>query len=514
MNNKQNTENLIREYVRSLNQGNATMFAGAGLSIPSGGISWTKLLEDEANAIGIDVYKENDLTSVAQFIYNESGSRQVITQLLKNHINNYGKQNINHEIISSLPIHKVWTTNYDHYIENSFENNEKIVDVKRSVEDMTSEIDDADTTIYKMHGDMGNLNDSVILKDDYEIYDRKNELFTNALQNDLLNNTFLFFGFSFDDPNLQNILSKVRIMTSETNRRHYCILKEVTVDDEEFEEMDDNKKKEVFNYRHRLQRLKVNDLKRYGIHAVLVKDYDEMTNILQSIKYHYLSNTVFISGAYEKIDNFLGYKNEEGLEVANEFVRRLGAQLHRKLYNVKSGFGLGVGRNIIQGFLDEDAKNDNKKLSKDLTIHPFPPNLNKERKHNYRQNIMDEAGITIVLFGNKKDTKNENELIASDGIYDEYNVAEEKGQFVIPVGMTGYVANEMRKKSIRFTKVPEMNHLIEKLNDDSFIENEDMEKEEKIDYLIDIVFDVLDLYQDNINDIHYDLKGNIGETKS
>ena len=64
-----------------------------------------------------------------------------------------------------------------------------------------------------MHGDIGQPNAVVLLKDDYEIYDKKNELFVKKLQGDLLSNTFLFIGFSFDDPNLENILSKVSSTT-------------------------------------------------------------------------------------------------------------------------------------------------------------------------------------------------------------------------------------------------------------------------------------------------------------
>jgi len=505
MNNKKNKKNLIRECVRALSQNKAALFAGAGLSIPSGGISWPTLLESEAKAIGIDAHKEHDLTSVAQYIYNESGSRQIITRLLKNHINTHGKENDNHRIISSLPIHKIWTTNYDDYIEQSLQKNNKIIDVKKSVEDMTSEVENASTTVYKMHGDIGSLTNTVILKDDYEIYDRKNELFINALQNDLMNNTFLFFGFSFDDPNLQNILSKVRIMLGDTGRRHYCILKEVSINDEEFKDMINSDKEKAYEYRKNMQLLKVKDLERYGIHAVLVKSFEEMTDILKSIRNHYLANTIFISGAYEKIDNFLGYDADVGMDAANEFIRELGARLHEANYNVKSGFGLGVGRNLIQGFLNEDAKRGNNKLSRTLTIHPFPSNLDEKEKHNYRQNIMEGAGISIILFGNKQNPKKKNEFILSNGIEDEYIVAVEKGQLVIPVGLTGYMAQEIWKKIPRFTRVTEMNRLLEKLNDDSFIYNENMDRDEKIEYLIDIIFEILDLYQNNIDAIHYDL---------
>src|SRR5690625_4295097 len=124
--------NFVNAYVRVLNNERGALFAGAGLSIPSGGISWSDLLREEADSIGINVSKENDLISVAQFIYNESGTRQTIIQLLKNKIVKSGKVNENHEILSSLPIKKAWTTNYDEFLERSFSNNGKIVDLKKS----------------------------------------------------------------------------------------------------------------------------------------------------------------------------------------------------------------------------------------------------------------------------------------------------------------------------------------------------------------------------------------------
>lgn len=145
--------NFVNEYVRALNNGRGAIFAGAGLSIPSKGVNWKELLRDEAKAIDLDVDKETDLISVAQYIFNESRTRQTITRLLKNEINKKGNININHEIISSLPIKKVWTTNYDDFLEKSFDSVGKIADIKRTVYDMATEIDDADLTIYKMHNE-------------------------------------------------------------------------------------------------------------------------------------------------------------------------------------------------------------------------------------------------------------------------------------------------------------------------------------------------------------------------
>src|SRR5690625_919456 len=322
--NARDKKNFVNEYVKALNNERGALFAGAGLSIPSGGISWSELLREEANSIGIDVSREDDLISVAQFIYNESGTRQTITQLLKNKIIKNGKINENHEILSCLPIKKVWTTNYDDFLERSFDSIGKIVDLKRSVQDIATELDQTDITVYKMHGDIGMPNSTVLLKDDYEIYDKKNELFTKTLQSDLLSNTFLFIGFSFDDPNLESILSKVRIMLEDNPRRHYCILKNVNIDDPEFAQFDELEKEKEYRYRWNKQQLRVADLKRYGIKAIMVDSYDEITDLLQSIRRKYLSNKVFISGAYDEVNSFLGYSGKKAIGLADKFFEKLG----------------------------------------------------------------------------------------------------------------------------------------------------------------------------------------------
>lgn len=436
--------NFIDEFVKALNNNRGALFAGAGLSMPSGGINWRELLHEDASSIGIDVSRENDLISVAQFIYNESGTRQTITQLLKNKIVKSGKINENHKVLNTLPIKKVWTTNYDDFLENSFTSAGRIVDLKKSVQDMATELDNTDVTVYKMHGDIGIPNSTVLLKDDYEIYDKKNELFTKTLQTDLLSNTFLFIGFSFDDPNLESILSKVRIMLEDNPRRHYCILKNVIKSDSEFDHLDEFEKEKEYEYRLNKQQLRVADLMRYGIKAIMVDSYDEITDLLKSIRRKYLSNKVFISGAYDDIESFLGYTGEEAIEIANEFCIRLGKALFHDTYEISSGLGLGVGMNLVTGFLNEEALNGNTRLSSRLIIRPFPVHQEETERKEYRERILSECGVSIFLFGNKQsDFKQDENLTDSLGVEQEYDISRRLGHFVIPVGATGYMSKKL-----------------------------------------------------------------------
>lgn len=441
-------KNFINEFVKSLNNGRGALFAGAGLSIPSGGISWSELLREDANAIGVDVSREADLISVAQYIYNESGTRQTITQLLKDKINKSGKINKNHELLSCLPITKAWTTNYDNFLENSFLKIGKVVDVKKSVDDMASETKSTDVTVYKMHGDIGMPNNAVLLKDDYEIYDKKNEVFIKTLQADLLTNTFLFIGFSFDDPNLESILSKVRIMLEGNPRRHYCILKKVNENDPEFKDLDDNKKKTEVEYRLNKQQLRVKDLMRYGIKAILVESYDEITELLKAINRKFLSNKVFISGAYDRIDGFLGKKGQEAKKLADLFCKQLGEALYDNGFEISSGLGIGVGRNLITGVLNKEAASGNTRLSSKLIIRPFPITQNKKQKKEYRKKILSECGVSIFLFGNKWDDNKKN-IINSPGVRQEYKIASKLDHFLVPVGATGYISKKLWKEQLQ-----------------------------------------------------------------
>ena len=79
--------------------------------------------------------------------------------------------------------------------------------------------------------------------------------------------TFLFIGFSFTDPNISYILSRIRLVLEDNTRPHYCILKKV-------EEYDNT---EEFMYAKIKQQLHIEDLSRFSIETLLVKDYIEIT---------------------------------------------------------------------------------------------------------------------------------------------------------------------------------------------------------------------------------------------
>lgn len=110
---------FIEKFCREIKENNAAIFAGAGLSKPAGYVNWSNLLKPLAEEINVDITKENDLVSLAQYYKNETNSRGKINRIIIDEFSNEKDLTKNHEILAQLSISTYWTTNYDSMIEDS-----------------------------------------------------------------------------------------------------------------------------------------------------------------------------------------------------------------------------------------------------------------------------------------------------------------------------------------------------------------------------------------------------------
>jgi hypothetical protein len=187
-----------------------------------------------------------------------------------------------------------------------------------------------------MHGDIDNPADVIISKDDYEAYPLKMSAFVSALRGDLVEKTFLFLGFNFTDPNIDYILSRVRVQYEQHQRHHYCIQKKVSQDTgEPYEE---------FKYRQLKQDYFIQDLKRFSVYTVLVDEYSQITTLLEKVASSYKRSSIFISGAVEDYGSWARTD-------AEAFFHKLSHQIASKKNQIITGFGLGVGGAVINGAL-------------------------------------------------------------------------------------------------------------------------------------------------------------------
>lgn len=331
-------ESFIDTYVEALHDQNAAIFAGAGLSIPAGLVDWRELLRGIATDIGLDVDKEDDLIAVAQFHVNERAGRHRINQALIHEFSKRSKLTANHELLASLPIKTYWTTNYDSLIEESLKANGKIPDVKTTPENLATTLPRRDAVVYKMHGDASQPDKAVVTKDDYESFESRRHLFSLALQGDLVSKTFLFLGFSFNDPNLNYILGRIRVLLAENRREHYCLLRRV--------QRSDFKSNAEYQYARAKQDLQVRDLRRYGIIGLLVDDYAHYTDALRRIAHRYKLARVFISGSAAEYSPWADDKARQLIQIVTRALVQSG-------FGIVSGFGLGVGPYVLNGILEQ-----------------------------------------------------------------------------------------------------------------------------------------------------------------
>lgn len=427
-------EIFIRNYLNSLNNGDAAIFAGAGLSVPSGCVDWRQLLREIAEELELDIDRESDLVAIAQYHYNKNGhNRTKLNEIIKNAFHIGKVPNKNHDILAHLPISTYWTTNYDKLIEKSLENNGKVCDIKYCCANLTTTLKGRNAVVYKMHGDVDRPEESVLIRDDYESYYHVRAPFINALSGDLMTKTFLFIGFSFSDPNFSYICSHLRTHLKENMREHYCFLKDLS--EEDYPDRDE------FQYEKKKLSYFIDDLKRFNIKTILIQDYSEITEILQSIRRQYNSRTVYISGAAVEYE-------PDGRDVYENFISKLSRRLIHEGYKIVSGYGLGVGSAVISGALSEIYHTQKKALTDQLILRPFPQGDDDRLLwEDYRQDMISYSGISIFLLGNKRDDRGS--VVLSDGVRSEYEISKEQGNFLIPIGRTGYASKELCNELLR-----------------------------------------------------------------
>lgn len=434
---KQEHRQFYEDVINALQSSSMALFAGAGLSKSAGYVDWKDLLRTIAADLGLDIDRDTDLISIAQYNVNKIGGRSVINQKIINEFNEDVDITENHRILARLPIHTYWTTNYDNLIEKSLKDAKRIVDVKHNISQLNFTKPRRDAVVYKMHGDAEIPNEAVITKDDYETYFVDKLPFVNALSGDLVSKLFLFIGFSFTDPNLDYILSRVRIQMRTAQRHHWYFVKRVAMGDTGI-----NTDNDLVYYSAKQEHF-IADLKRFKLQPVFVDSYPEITDILKEIEEVFKKQTVFISGSAEEYGTW-------SVNEAQGFIHKLSGRLIKEGYRVINGFGLGVGSAVINGALEEIYKRPDKYSDDLLIVKPFPQFATggkslSELWNEYRREMLKYAGVALYIFGNKlnPDKPGEREIINAPGVQKEFDIADEYKIVQIPVKGTGFMSENL-----------------------------------------------------------------------
>lgn len=427
---------FIKRYAQALGSGDVAVFAGAGLSRAAGYVDWKNLLREIAVDLKLDIDRETDLIAIAQYHLNEKRSRGRINQTIIDELASSAKPSRNHEIIARLPIPTAWTTNYDQILERSFEGAGKIVDLKITQENLAHTKRGRDVVVYKMHGCVTQPHEAVATKDDYEQYERRRPLFVESLKGDLISKTFLFLGFSFNDPNIDYILSRVRVLLGNNVREHFCIMRSPQRPARLV-----GKQKAEYDYERRRISLRQADLLRFGIDTIWVEDFSHVTLLLEALSSFIHRKSVFVSGAARDFAPL-------GRDRLDEFAREVGTRLIRDGYNLVSGFGLGLGEQCVLGALRALYGIPKGADLERLVVRPFPRAEGGDQQAqntHHREELIARSGIIVVMSGNRA-AAGGTEM--SPGVLEEVEIARRDKKFIIPIGATGHAARKVWEETI------------------------------------------------------------------
>lgn len=435
--------------------GDVSVFAGAGLSVASGFVDWKKLLEPISKQLRLN--SNIDLTEIAQY-YENKYDRQGLNSLVFNEFDKVPKNNENANWLAKMPISEFWTTNYDDVIEQSLEkqgkNYQKIV---RS-EDFKYHKVEREVTIYKMHGDKDSPDDVVLTKRDYQSYDLERNVFTKLLSVELIRKTFIFIGFSFNDPNMERILSIAKqSLKGKAPQTHYCFMRKVQLMDylDEKNKLNRERIKQYIQDKN-YQELRIAAMAKDGILTILINSYDEITLMLQYLYNNYITNNVFISGGInpEALSDYTSFDMKKDfpskLNAAESFLTLLGKTLCDNDFSVYTGFGAGVGNYILSGILSSDKYNCVDVINDKIHISSLVEVEDPDIKTQIRRKMIKQCSSSIIVFGyGKKDS----------GTYQEYDIAMKEGKYIIPVMKTGLAAEKIYAKLKKRAAISEMQFL-------------------------------------------------------
>jgi hypothetical protein len=187
------------------------------------------------------------------------------------------------------------------------------------------------------------------------------------------------------------------------------------------------------------QDLAIEDLMRFNISTILVDSYGDITKILARIERSYRQRTIFISGAAEIFDPW-------SRGAIRDFLRGLSQALVNRGDRISTGVGFGVGDAIISGALEQSEDDGRVRVDDVLILRPFPHAVASGAERvklwdSYRREMIGHCGVAVFLLGNKR--SDSDEIVLSDGVRREFELARELGVMVVPVGSLGYMAREL-----------------------------------------------------------------------
>jgi len=399
---------FLNQFTRQALDERISLFVGAGASVNAGYPSWHNLFKPLAKELGTKLDEATNYYRLAQYYSNKFGPAE-----LRKRINDIINKNDFHSpLINELidvGFTNIWTTNFDNVLELSYKNRNVLINKVFRDADLSNVELNKRINIYKMNGDITNLDGIVATQKDYEEYSDSHRMMLMFFKRELISSTFLFIGYSFTDNLVMDCLSEITRYLGEAAPYHYTIMKE-------------NKSDPYFVHF-------IDDLeRRYHIRVLLVEEYTDILLVLSELNNRIRNKRVFISGAFRSFDQKIE-------EYSHNLSRSVTAHLLANDYRIINGIGRHFGTHII-GYANEYlAKKGIKDKEKYIIVRPFVGlgEKSSEDKKKLREEVISECGSAIFVFGDY----NPSSPNPSSGVKEEFEIALENHKTIIPIAYPG-----------------------------------------------------------------------------
>jgi predicted negative regulator of RcsB-dependent stress response len=218
----QHSSDVPLELIDAFAKGDGTVFVGAGLSMGAGLPSWAGLMEPIRAQLP-NLPPLASFPDIAQYFENKYGRRLLVETLSRELELPSIKPTPAHYALASLPVTRFFTTNLDRLLEAAFDAQGILYRISVMGHDIAY-TSASRRQVVKIHGDLNQPDSIVITKGDYNKYltgDRAP--LAELLKIELQTRTLLFLGYSFNDHDLNLLLSQISLEERQHQRNIFSL---------------------------------------------------------------------------------------------------------------------------------------------------------------------------------------------------------------------------------------------------------------------------------------------------
>lgn len=204
-------------------EGRLVPFLGAGFSIPLRLPSWADLVRHAGQELSFepDLFALHGTSPqlLSYYMGQRHDGRALLAHWMTRHFDAEGpnarrRASPTHQAFAALDWHSVYTTNYDHHVEEALRDAGKPVAVCASLEDFQAPRVKNAAVVVKFHGTLAHSDSLVLGEADYMERYALDHPVDQRFRSDLLSNGFLFLGYSLRDANIRYLFWRMNRLRS------------------------------------------------------------------------------------------------------------------------------------------------------------------------------------------------------------------------------------------------------------------------------------------------------------